>query len=187
MKMKKDEKLLENVISEFDQMLDDHNDRLAAQDENEKLDFETVYCFIAMRRAVTHHPDDLCTLTQFVGRYRRELDATKRVLEWLGLARADDAAPLGWTPTVRLVYWLVQGPIEDETTAYTMKETKFMKGLYCLALGEMPSKKTIVFINKQLTQFGLAESDNGDRCKATFGLKRIADRVMRERHSTALT
>jgi hypothetical protein len=162
---------------------DDHSSRITAQDTREDLDFESMYLFISMRRAVFHWPQKLPTFHDFVRKYDKKWEATRWVFVWLGLAVSDHSAPLKWRPTIECVYVLAEVPRESwEETECNEEDVEFMEELQRLALGRPPAKLTVQFIGRQLTQLGLAETVGDWYFKPTDTLKDLV-RKAKQRHS----
>jgi hypothetical protein len=134
-----------------------------------------------MRRAVSHLSQRLPTLQEFVRKYDKKLEATRQVFEWLGLAVSDDGAPLKWRPTIEFVFVLADVPRESaEEIIFEKEDVEFIEGLQRSALGRLPAKLIEQFVNKQLVQLGLAETDGDRYFKPT-------DRTCRESEETSFS
>ena len=142
--------------------LDKAYDAIELQDRSENLDFESQLLFFIMRSAASSLTEvgEVRTFDQFKRSYEKELKATGRVLEWLGLAKCDKEAPLGWRSTIRLQYALVQrGYIPREVRrASTRKEEELFEAIYQEALGKRVTDETHQFVTIQLVEFGLART-----------------------------
>jgi hypothetical protein len=130
---------------------------------DESLDFESKLVFLIMRKAslsLTDFPAKILNFEQFKRSYKGEMKATGQVLEWLGLAKCDKAAPLGWRSMVRLQYALVmRGSIPEEVRrTSTREEERLFEAIYQGALGDGVSDETYLFVTKQLVGCGLAQT-----------------------------
>jgi hypothetical protein len=132
------------------------------RDENEKLDFESKLLFLIMRRAALTGFDEVLNFDRFKKLYKKELKATVQVLEWLGLAKRDKAAPLGWRSTIRLQYALtLRGYYPEEVRrTSTSEEQRLFEAIYEAALGKDVdvTDDTCNFITRQLVGFSLAQN-----------------------------
>jgi hypothetical protein len=86
--------------------------------------------------------------------------ATRQVFEWLGLAKCDTAAPLGWRSTIRLRYALtLRGYVPEEVRRKsTGEEQRLFEAIYKAALGNDVSEETDSFLTRQLVGFSLAQN-----------------------------
>jgi hypothetical protein len=143
-------------------------ERMIIQDATKDLDFESMFFFASFRRAA---PVTLCTSTfqAFATEYNKELAGTKKVLQWLGLAKHDDDAPLGWRATSQFMYLLVllPGPYDtldppDWPERSTLEETLFLAEMQESAIGKSPDEATECFVNRVLAQFNLVAMDGPD-------------------------
>jgi hypothetical protein len=95
------------------------------EDESEKLDFESELMFLIMRKSALSFRafEEVGTFDQFKRLYKKEMKATGQVFEWLGLAKCDKAASLGWRSTIRLQYALtLRGYVPEEVRRASTRE-----------------------------------------------------------------
>jgi hypothetical protein len=109
------------------------------------------------------------TFQAFTAEFKKELAATKKVLQWLGLAEHDDDAPLGWRATPQFMYLLVLLPGPYDTLEppqwperSTLEEALFLSEMQETAIGKCPDEATECFINRVLAQFNLVAMDGPD-------------------------
>jgi hypothetical protein len=142
------------------EVLNKEYEAIQLRDENENLDFESTLLFLIMRRAALTGFDEVLPFAQFKKLYKKELKDTVQVFEWLGLAKRDKAAPLGWRATIRLQYALtLRGYFPEEVRrTSTSEEYRLFEAIYEAALGKEVCDETYSFITRQLVGFSLAQS-----------------------------
>jgi hypothetical protein len=127
------------------------------QDESEKLDFESKLMFLIMRKSDLSFTafEEVRTFDRFKRKHKTEMKASGQVLEWLGLAKCDDAAPSGWRSTIRLQYALVQQGYRSPISLRmcSLEDEKVFEEIFQGALGKRVSERTEVFVSKQLARF----------------------------------
>lgn len=154
------------------------------RDENEKLDFESKLLFLIMRRAALTGVDEVLPFDRFIKAYKKELKDTVQVFEWLGLAKRDKAAPLGWRATIRLQYALMlRGYYPEEVRRMnTSEEFRFFEAIYEAALGRDVDEEAYSFLTRQLVGLSLAQSYTDEYYIPTPQLRRLVYKA-KARHS----
>jgi hypothetical protein len=154
------------------------------RDENEKLDFESKLLFLIMRGAARTGFDEVLPFDRFIKKYKTELKDTMQVFEWLGLAKRDKAAPLGWRATIRLQYALMlRGHYPEEVQRMnTSEEFRLFETIYKAALGRDVDEEDYSFLTRQLVGLSLAQSYQDEYYVPTPQLRRLVYKA-KARHS----
>jgi hypothetical protein len=148
---------------------------LELQDLKETLDFESKLIFMIMRKSAHEGFGEPITFGKFKRQYKTEIKATAQVLEWLGLAKCDDTAPLGWRSTISLQHAFVYRGYtsEDLLRLPSKEEDRLFEEMYRAALGKQEEDDTTIFVTRQLVGFCLAQNCADDHYIPTDPLKRF--------------
>jgi hypothetical protein len=97
----------------------------------------------------------------YVKRYKKQIHATGKVLQWLGLATADNQSPLGYKPSDNLMYLLVarqRGRVQSKKRFSNAEDGDVFDSILDTVLGELDEDSNVpAFVVRVFRQLGLAK------------------------------
>jgi hypothetical protein len=121
----------------------------------------------------------------YVKRYKKQIHATGQVLQWLGLATADDQSPLKYKPTDDLMYLFARrrGRVQSKKHFSNAEDGDVFDSIFDTVLGELDEDSNVPgFVVRVFRQLGLAK-DAGLDSVPTAQLRTLAaERRQEERN-----
>jgi hypothetical protein len=111
--------------------------------------FHQAYCFEGANQSAV----------AYVKRHKKQIDATGRVLEWLGLATADSQSPIAYKPSDDLMYLLARqrARTKSKKPFSTAEDEDVFDSILDVVLEELDEDSNVpAFVVRVFRQLGLA-------------------------------